>query len=111
MLVNLKEILAIAQSKNRAVGMFNATGFESIQAVIGAAEELGSPVILAHAEVHNVYNDIELVAPVMLSEARRARVPVCVHLDHGVTLDMIYRALRLGFTSVMCDVKPSRSAR
>ena len=103
MLVNLKEILAIAQSKNRAVGMFNATGFESIQAVIGAAEELGSPVILAHAEVHNVYNDIELVAPVMLSEARRARVPVCVHLDHGVTLDMIYRALRLGFTSVMCD--------
>ena len=103
MLVNLKEILELAQKKGRAVGMFNATGLAEVQAIIGAAEELGAPVILAHAEVHNVYNDIELVAPVMIGEARRAKVPVCVHLDHGVTNGMIYRALRLGFSSVMCD--------
>jgi fructose-bisphosphate aldolase class II len=103
MLVNLKEILEIAKKKQNAVGMFNATGLDSIQAVVAAAEELNAPVILAHAEVHNVYNDIALVAPVMLSEAGRAKVPVCVHLDHGVTFEMIYRALRLGFTSVMYD--------
>lgn len=103
MLVNLKEILQIAQKENCAIGMFNATGFDSLQAVIGAAEELNRPVIIAHAEVHNVYNDISMVGPAMIAAAKDAKVPVCVHLDHGVSTDMIYRALRIGFTSVMID--------
>ena len=103
MLVHLKEILAIAEEKNIAIGMFNATGLDSLQAIIAAAEELDQPVIIAHAEVHNVYNDISLVAPAMVAAAREAKVPVCMHLDHGVSLDMIYKALRLGFTSVMID--------
>ena len=103
MLVNLKEILKIAEERKIAIGMFNATGFDSLQAVIGAAEELNQPVIIAHAEVHNVYNDISLVGPAMVAMAKNAKVPVCVHLDHGESLDMIYKALRLGFTSVMID--------
>lgn len=103
MLVNLKEILKIAEERNIAIGSFNGTGFDSIQAIIEAAEELNVPVILAHAEVHNVYNDISLVAPAMLAAAKNAKVPVCVHLDHGVTMKMIDRALDLGFTSVMID--------
>ena len=103
MLVGLKEILALAEQEKSAVGMFNATGFDSLQAIVGAAEELDCPVILAHAEVHNVYNDISFVAPAMLAAAQNAKVPVCVHLDHGVSLSMIWRALRLGFTSVMID--------
>ena len=103
MLVNLKEILEIAEANKTAVGMFNATGFDSLQAILSAAEELNQPVIIAHAEVHNVYNDVSLVAPSMLAMARAAKVPVCVHLDHGVSLDMVWRALRLGFTSVMID--------
>ena len=103
MLVNLKEILEIAQKEKNAVGMFNATGFDSLQAVIGAAEELNRPVIIAHAEVHNVYNDISFVGPAMIAAAKSAKVPVCVHLDHGTSVEMIYRALRLGFTSVMID--------
>lgn len=103
MLVNLKEILTIAEQEKNAVGMFNATGFDSLQAVIGAAEELNRPVIIAHAEVHNVYNDISFVGPAMIAAAKQAKVPVCVHLDHGTSTEMIYRALRLGFTSVMID--------
>lgn len=103
MLVSLKEILKIAEEEKNAVGMFNATGFDSLQAVIGAAEELNRPVIIAHAEVHNVYNDISFVGPAMIAAAQNAKVPVCVHLDHGVTRAMVYRALRLGFTSVMID--------
>lgn len=103
MLVGLKEILDIAQQDKCAVGMFNATGFDSLQAVVCAAEELNQPVILAHAEVHNVYNDISYVGPAMLAAAKNARVPVCVHLDHGTSLEMVYRALRIGFTSVMID--------
>ena len=103
MLVNLKEILEIAEKEGTAIGMFNATGFDSLQAIISAAEELSRPVIIAHAEVHNVYNDISLVGPAMIAMAKAAKVPVCVHLDHGTSLDMIYRALRMGFTSVMID--------
>ena len=103
MLVNLKEILEIGKKENIAIGMFNATGFDSLQAVIGAAEELNQPVIIAHAEVHNVYNDISIVGPAMIAAAKNAKVPVCVHLDHGVSMEMIYRALRIGFTSVMID--------
>ncbi|MGN1078478.1 MAG: ketose-bisphosphate aldolase [Candidatus Gallimonas sp.] len=103
MLVNLKEILQIAEQEKNAVGMFNATGFDSLQAVIGAAEELNRPVIIAHAEVHNVYNDISFVGPAMIAAAKNAKVPVCVHLDHGVSTEMICRALRIGFTSVMID--------
>jgi len=83
--------------------MFNATGFDSLQAVIGAAEELNQPVIIAHAEVHNKFNDIFMTAPAMLSLADSAKVPVCVHLDHGTSLDMIYKAMSAGFTSVMVD--------
>ena len=103
MLVGLKEILKIAEQDKNAVGMFNATGFDSLQAVIGAAEELNQPVIIAHAEVHNVYNDISFVGPAMIAAAQNAKVPVCVHLDHGTSLNMVYRALRIGFTSVMID--------
>ena len=103
MLVNLKEILKYAEDNKCAVGMFNATGFDSLQAIIKAAEKLKQPVILAHAEVHNVYNDISLVAPVMLNLAKNSKVPVCVHLDHGTTLEMIERAINLGFTSIMID--------
>jgi len=103
MLVNLKEILEIAEREKIAIGMFNATGFDSLQAVIAAAEELNQPVIIAHAEVHNVYNDISIVGPAMIAAAKNAKVPVCVHLDHGTSLEMIYRALRIGFTSVMID--------
>lgn len=103
MLVNLKDILKIAEEEKTAIGMFNATGFDSLQAVVAAAEELNKPVIIAHAEVHNVYNDISMVGPAMVAVAQNAKVPVCVHLDHGTSLDMVYKALRLGFTSVMMD--------
>ena len=103
MLVNLKEILQIAEKQKIAIGSFNATGFDSLQAVVKGAEELNQPVIIAHAEVHNVYNDISMVGPAMVAVAKEAKVPVCVHLDHGTSLDMVYKALRLGFTSVMMD--------
>ena len=103
MLVNLKKILDIAEKRGNAIGMFNATGFDSLQAVISAAEELNEPVIIAHAEVHNVYNDISIVGPAMIAAAKNAKIPVCVHLDHGVSLDMINKALDLGFTSIMID--------
>lgn len=105
MLVTLKEILKIAEEKKIAVGSFNTPNETSAQAVISAAEELDQPVILMHAQVHEEMGlcVMEDVAPIMLHYAKKAKVPVCVHLDHGTDLDYVKRGLELGFTSVMYD--------
>ena len=105
MLVNLKEILEIAQEKKIAIGSFNTPNMTSARAVISAAEELGQPVIIMHAQVHEEMGlcKMEEVIDFMLGFAKRATVPVCVHLDHGTDLDYVIRGLELGFTSVMYD--------
>lgn len=105
MLVSLKNILKIAEAKKCAVGSFNTPNFASIKAVISAAEELGQPVIIMHAQVHEEMGlcRMDEIAPIMLFMADRASVPVCVHLDHGTDLDYVKKGLELGFTSVMYD--------
>ncbi|MCC8045569.1 MAG: class II fructose-bisphosphate aldolase [Clostridiales bacterium] len=103
MLVNLKEILEIAEKEKIAIGSFNTPNLESIQAVIGAAEELNVPVIIMHAEVHESISPLRVIGKVMLQCAKDAAVPVCVHLDHGEHLEYLEQALELGFTSVMYD--------
>ncbi len=105
MLVNLKNILKIAEANKCAVGSFNTPNMASIRAVIGAAEELNQPVILMHAQVHEEMGlcKMEEIAPVMVFLAEEAKVPVCVHLDHGTDLDYLKKGLDLGFTSVMYD--------
>ena len=99
MLVTMKEILEDAKEKKYAVGAFNVPNLESIQAVISAAEELNVPVIIQHAEVHENLITMQEIGPIMLDYARRASVPVCVHLDHGASFDLCVQAIRLGFTS------------
>lgn len=103
MLVTLKEIMNLCEAKGCAVGSFNTPNLESIMAVIGAAEELNVPVIIQHAEVHEEIMPLAVIGPIMLELAKRAKVPVAVHIDHGETVEYIYRALMLGFTSVMFD--------
>lgn len=105
MLVTLKEILKTAEENKCAIGSFNTPNMTSAEAVIAAAEELQRPVILMHAQVHEEMGlcKIEDITPVMLHFAKKASVPVCVHLDHGTDLDYIKKGLTLGFTSVMYD--------
>ena len=103
MLVNLKEILALAEEKNCAVGAFNTPNLECVNAVIDAAEKLNVPVIISHAELHEEVSPLQKIGPVMVQAAKNARVPVCVHLDHCETLDYMQQALDLGFTGVMYD--------
>lgn len=103
MIVTLKEILKIAEEKQIAVGAFNAANLESLQAIIGAAEELELPVVIQFAQCHEVYIPLAVMGPIMVDFAKKAKVPVCVHLDHGETLEYLEEALRLGFTSVMYD--------
>ena len=103
MLVNLNEVLKIAQSERRAVGLFNTTDTDMLQAVIEAAEEMNSPVIIGTAEVLLPYGELRLIAPSIIEAAKRAKVPVVVHYDHGLTFDKCMEALRLGFSSIMFD--------
>ncbi|MBQ6895146.1 MAG: class II fructose-bisphosphate aldolase [Clostridia bacterium] len=105
MLVNLNDIVKLAEAGNFALGTFNGPNFESIKAVINAAEELDQPVVLTHAQLHEDWNlcTIDEIGPLMLFMADKAKVPVCVHLDHGTDLDYIKRGLEIGFTSVMYD--------
>lgn len=103
MLVSLKELMKAASEGGYAVGAFNVSNLESLMAIMEAAEETGHGVILNYAEVHAPFLSMEQAAVIMLDAARNASVPVCVHLDHGSSMEACIRAIRLGFTSVMLD--------
>lgn len=103
MLVNLKEILEIAEEKNIAIGSFNAANLESLMAIIEAAEELDVPVIIQFAQCHEPWIPLSVIGPIMVDHAKKAKVPVCCHLDHGETLEYLQQALELGFTGIMYD--------
>ncbi|MDE6167696.1 MAG: class II fructose-bisphosphate aldolase, partial [Acetatifactor sp.] len=103
MLVTLKEILELAEERKMAAGSFNAPNLESLMAIINGAEELDVPVIIQFAQCHESWIPLSVIGPIMVEHARAAKVPVCVHLDHGETLDYLQQALELGFTGIMYD--------
>lgn len=103
MLVNLDCVLKKAQKEGYAVGLFNTTDTDMLEAAISAAEELNSPIIIGTAEVLLPYGELKLIAPSIVAAAKRAKVPVVVHYDHGLTFERCIEALKLGFSSIMFD--------
>lgn len=103
MLVNLNEILKKARDGHYAVGLFNTTDTDMAEAAIKAAEELSAPIIIGTAEVLLPFGELKLIAPSLIALAKRAKVPVAVHYDHGLTFDRCMEALKLGFSSIMFD--------
>lgn len=103
MLANLNDVLYDAQKNHYGVGLFNTTDTDMLEAVIAAAEELRSPVIIGTAEVLLPYGELQLIGPAMINMAKNATVPVVVHYDHGLTFDRCIEAIKLGFTSIMFD--------
>lgn len=103
MLVNLNQVLKHAQENHYAVGLFNTTDTDMLQAAVEAAEELRSPIIIGTAETLLSYGALELIGPAIINYAKRAAVPVVVHYDHGLTFERCMTALKLGFSSVMFD--------
>ena len=103
MLINLVEILKMAEEQKNAIGAFNTPNLENLNAVLNAAERLNVPVIIAHAELHEPVSPLEVIGPVMVQAAKAAKVPVCVHLDHCEHFDYMAKALKIGFTGVMYD--------
>ena len=107
-LVSSKELLLKAQKEGYAVGAFNVENMEMIQAVVAAAEEMNSPVIIQTTPSTLKYADLGYYYSNVKFAAENARIPVVIHLDHGDSFDLAMRALRGGYTSVMIDGSHNR---
>lgn len=103
MLVDLLRVLKPAQRHHYAVGSFNTANLELTQAIIAAAEESRSPVIVSTTEKALAYGDIEVLASMVRILGRRARVPVVLNLDHGHHARSVHDAIRCRYTGVMFD--------
>ena len=103
MLASLTEVIQIGKERNIAIGSFNTPNLECLLAVLDGAEELDVPVIISHAQCHESVAPLDKIGPVMVELAKRSKVKVCVHLDHGEDFAYCKRAIELGFTSVMID--------
>lgn len=103
MLVNMNEVLYPAKQGKYAVGLFNAVNLELARGIIAAAESTGSPVIMGTAEVLFPYGPLEEVSYYLIPMAKKAKVPVVIHLDHGLKKENCIKALELGFSSIMYD--------
>jgi len=102
MLVTGRQILNKAQKGNYGVAAFNTNNLEITQAIIEAAKELKSPVIIQTSEGAIAYAGLEYIFSIM-KIAAKAPVPVAIHLDHGKDLKIIKACIDIGYTSVMID--------
>ena len=102
-LVTSKEMLSKAQKEGYAVGAFNAENMEMVKAIIEAAEELKAPVMIQTTPSTVKYGTVETYAALVAAEAKKASVPVCLHLDHGSSFELAMQAIHAGYTSVMID--------
>lgn len=102
-LVTTKELLLDAQKNGYAVGAFNVENMEMVQAVVAAAEELKSPVIMQTTPSTIKYASPEMFYANVAAAAKDASVPVVMHLDHGSSFELAVHAFRAGYTSIMID--------
>lgn len=103
MLVTTKKMLADAQAGGYAVGAFNVENMEMVMAVVKAAEEQKSPVILQTTPSTLKYAGPEYYYGMVKAAAEMASVPVAIHLDHGSSFELALKAYRVGYTSIMID--------
>ncbi|MGO5165036.1 MULTISPECIES: ketose-bisphosphate aldolase [unclassified Candidatus Paralachnospira] len=102
MLMNMKDLLAVANEHNFAVPAFNVSSNMILKGVMHTCEEMQAPVIIAiHPDELSFVEDSFVKA--VIEEAHKATVPVCIHLDHGAKFEQVLRAIQDGFTSVMID--------
>ena len=103
MLVTTKEMMLEAQRGHYAIGAFNVENLEFVMAVLAAAEERKSPVIMQTTPGTVKYASLEYFHALVAAAAAQTDVPVALHLDHGDGYDRCMQALRVGYTSVMID--------
>lgn len=103
MLVNLNKILPKARQGRYGVGAFNTSNLEITQAIIKAAESLNAPVIVATSEKAIQYAGIENLSQLVITMAKKAKIPVALHLDHGKSFEIVKECIKHNYTSVMID--------
>jgi ketose-bisphosphate aldolase len=102
-LVTLREILKGTRKNHYAVGAFNFNGYEDVQGIIQGAAEKNAPVIVMASTTVVKYFGLRPLVYMVKAMAEDVRIPVCLHLDHAVSYDLIADAVKYGFTSVMID--------
>lgn len=103
-LVPMKQILDEAAKGNYGVPHFNVNNMEQAQAIMRAADEVKSPVILAASRGALKYSDLIYLKHIMFASSEKyPQIPLALHLDHGNSLETAKIAISLGFTSVMID--------
>lgn len=103
MLVSSKQIILDAQLGGYAIGSFNTSDLEITKAIIKAASKLKAPVIVETSEKAIGFAGLEELASIIREQAKKVKIPVAMHLDHGKNLDLVGRCLEVGYTSVMFD--------
>jgi len=105
MLSNMTQMLKDAEDGGYCIGCINTPNLETVRGVIAAAEEVNVPIIIDHAQVHDEGGiKVEVIGPLMVEYAKKAKVPVCVHVDHGSDFTFVLRCVQAGFSSVMYDL-------
>lgn len=102
-LVRMSTLLKRARENGTGCGSFSVYSMEALMGTVKAAVELKTPVVLQLAEARFKTAPLELMGPMMISAAREAEIDVAVHLDHGRSMEVVKKALDMGFTSVMYD--------
>ena len=102
MLMNMKDLLAVANEHKFAVPAFNISYYSMMNGIFEASEEKQAPVIIAIHPDELKHTGTEIVKAI-IEKAHKATVPVCIHLDHGATFEQVMLAIQSGFTSVMID--------
>lgn len=103
MLATLQSVLKKAQRGRYAVGAFNISNLEQAQAVVGAAADLQSPVIINTSQKALEYGGREELAAITFTLARQVKIPVVLNLDHGRDVNEAKKCLRDGWTGIMFD--------
>ncbi len=102
-LVSAGDILHNAVKKKVAIGAFNFTNMEIIQAIVAGANELKTPVILQASASAINYMGVGYIKAMVSVAAEQSDVPLVLHLDHGKDFDICKKAIDNGFSSVMID--------
>ncbi len=107
-IVSIKQLYSDADAGGYALPAFSVLNTDALSGIMRAAEDLASPIILQMAQARFSAAPLETVGAAMLAAAERSALPIAVHLDHGLDIDAISRAMDMGFRSVMIDASAEK---
>jgi fructose-bisphosphate aldolase class II len=102
-LVSTKEMFKKAYEGGYAIGAFNVNNMELIQAIVEAANELKSPLILQVSSGARKYAKPIYLTKLIEAAIADSDIPIALHLDHGDSFEICKQCIDSGFTSVMID--------